>query len=242
MIDFNSKDPRGHFCEATMFYNHEYLNSFSSLFITISGIYGFIKNKSEEQDHEIYLVYSSLIINGIASFAYHWTNFIGWGLIDRITLILIAYPSMIIIIRETSFLYNVKQYISKISSLCVQIYFTTFIILCAIQYDDLFNIFFGIYFLYLSIFVVLIKHKKISIKNGVIGISCIIFGSIFWILTEQFCEEIVFIKYLYGHTIWHILVSVGAYFLTIMFNDIKNKKQYEKYISMIEFNGFITHV
>lgn len=66
------------FCEAKLWGKApEYVNSFTSLFISLVGLYGIKVNK--HSNNYVFLLYSALIINGIMSFFYHWTNQIGWG-------------------------------------------------------------------------------------------------------------------------------------------------------------------
>ena len=62
------------------------------------------------------------------------------------------------------------------------------------------------------------------------GIICITLSGIFWILTENLCHDIYFIKYIFGHVWWHIFVSYGGYLISLipwyMFMDrslIRNK-------------------
>ena len=103
LIDFNNFDHN--FCEASIYSsgnNPEYMNSLSSLFITFIGINGLFKKYNLLN---IILLYSTLVVNGITSLFYHYYNTIGWGLMDRMSMILIAISSV------NLFLDNVNQFL-----------------------------------------------------------------------------------------------------------------------------------
>ena len=81
------------FCEANLYGGApEYINSFTSLIISLIGLFGLKYNVHFNND--IYMLYVNLFINGFMSFGYHWTNMLGFGLLDRFGMILIAYTSV----------------------------------------------------------------------------------------------------------------------------------------------------
>jgi hypothetical protein len=87
-ISFNTYDHN--FCESTIYSNTqhpEYLNSISSLFISFIGYIGL---NNPYNNFHTRMIYSSLFLNGITSCYYHYYNTIGWGLLDRLSMILIA--------------------------------------------------------------------------------------------------------------------------------------------------------
>ena len=91
-LDFNLYDHS--FCEMNIYgKSPEYINSFSSLCLTFFGLFGLIMN---DKIHEIKMIYTAMIYNGIASFMYHFNNQLGWGLLDRFSMILIALPCYMI--------------------------------------------------------------------------------------------------------------------------------------------------
>jgi len=57
--------------------------------------------------------------------------------------------------------------------------------------------------------------KKIF-NYGLKGIMYIIIASISWIITENLCDKYFIMKYLYGYTIWHIAVSLGGYYISLI--------------------------
>jgi hypothetical protein len=237
------------FCEAKLWNGPpEYINSLTSIIISIIGIYGLINN--HHNNYNIYLLYSSLIINGITSFFYHWNNQLGWGLLDRFSMILIAISSIYGGFIELSYLYKLNNNSKKIFALLSILYFTILLTVCGLGYEEIFNTLFGI-FLALIIFSMYLINKKADIinsqihkliKNGIIGIILITIAGISWILIEKLCNTVSIMKYLQGHAIWHIFVSFGGYLISILLVglnlDRKNiLNQYyinEKFIKQIE--------
>ena len=78
-IDFNLVDHS--FCEYNIYGKPpEYFNSYSSLILSCIGLFGLLNYKGIYYVHNIY---GALIMNGLTSFLYHYTNKIGWGLISK---------------------------------------------------------------------------------------------------------------------------------------------------------------
>ena len=83
------------FCEMNIYgQSPEYINSLSSLFLVFFGLFGIIFHN---KIHDIKMVYTAMIFNGICSFMYHFNNQLGWGLLDRFSMILITIPCFNII-------------------------------------------------------------------------------------------------------------------------------------------------
>lgn len=204
-INFNAFDHN--FCEATIYSSSqhpEYLNSISSLFITFIGLNGLAK---PHLSLLLFMLYSSLSINGIASCLYHYYNSIGLGLIDRMSMILIAYSSSYL-------LFGNKNYIVHI---ILSSYFTILLTVTGLHIELGFNILFGIFLLSVIIYMsyVNISNNEIIII-GWKGVKYMMFSCIFWIVTEALCYKFGFIKYLFGHVFWHICVSYGGYLLSLV--------------------------
>lgn len=206
-LNFTSFDHS--FCEKQL-WHIEYLNSFSSLFISAIGFWGF---RFPHSSPSITLVYVALFLNGIGSFGYHWTNQIGWGLIDRMTMILISISSIQIGL-ETVFR---NKFIFVLS----QAYITSLLVVCALQYDDLFNILFGLFLVTLLLYVRTVQIKNLAeyeyIRKGYLGILFIVIAGLSWIITEKYCHEL---KYVPGHAIWHIAISYGGHLILQLSSNI----------------------
>ena len=71
------------FCEGKLLGIPEYLNIFSSLYITYIGYKELIKKKHMLID--IQKIYVMLILCGLASFMFHYTMFFGWKMFDEIS-------------------------------------------------------------------------------------------------------------------------------------------------------------
>ena len=244
MYNFNSYDHN--FCESSIYSNEphpEYMNSLSSLFITFIGINGIIKPNT---NFLLSLLYSSFIVNGITSSFYHYYNTLGWGLLDRMSMILISMSSIylfiyninnILILYRSNYIYksnkiksinNIKfinfiRFINIIIKILVTLYFTILFTVAGLHMETLFNILFGVFLCSLIIFMYLISrhHTVLNVPYFLIllgwkGIKYITISGIFWIATENLCYEYNFIKYLYGHVWWHLFVSYGGYLISLI--------------------------
>ena len=92
-----------------------------------------------------------------------------------------------------------------------------------LHHEERFNALFGLFLINLAIFVFFIDkfNKSFNVPKNILklswnGIYLIAIAGIFWIFTEKFCNSVWFIKYLFGHTIWHFGVSLGGYLVTLL--------------------------
>ena len=207
------------FCEANMYneiYTYrqpEYINSITSLFISWIGLFGIMNNRCATND--IYMLYWTFVINGICSCLYHYTHYIGWGLADRLTMVLMAV-----------YCYNIFTDIFTISRISdTYIHFLRFIFISYISLllvsaglhnEDDFNFFFGIFLVSLIVFVRFIHHDygKQELANK--GLVYMMSAGVFWIITEGLCDKHWIMKYLLGHALWHIGVSLGGYYISVV--------------------------
>ena len=225
-ISFNDFDHN--FCESSIYSSDphpEYFNSISSLFITFIGLNGL---SNPYISFQLILLYSGLVINGITSCLYHYYNTIGFGLLDRMSMIIIAMSSINLFILNINQIiilhkcYRVKLVTLSINLLCC-IYFTFLFTIAGLHMETLFNIMFSIFLGSLVIFVNLIKknYYKLGIPYELIllgqkGIIYIILSGLFWIITENLCDYSNIIKYMYGHVWWHFFVSYGGYLISLI--------------------------
>jgi len=227
-INFNSHDHN--FCESTIYSNEphpEYLNALSSLFITFIGINGLIKPNIH---FLLSILYTGLVVNGITSCFYHWTNTIGWGILDRMSMILIAMSSINLFVNKINYIIILEKWkriilINRLIILLVTIYFTILLTIAGLHMETLFNICFGLFLSSLIVFIHLIdKHQlNLRIPNSIIslgwsGVKYILVSGAFWILTENLCHSFTIIKYMFGHVWWHFFVSYGGYLISLIPN------------------------
>lgn len=210
------------FCEALIYGSApEYFNSFTSLFISLIGFLGLYYNYHTIND--MFILYSALLINGLASCAYHWTNYIGFGLFDRCSMILIAIPCINAGIKELVYLYNLHINTNKILLFLNQVYFTFLITFCALGYEETFNGLFGVFLGLILVFIILVYKKTYHIYRihryisyGILGISMIFIAGVSWIIIEKLCHTVPFMRFLHGHALWHIFVSLGGYLASLL--------------------------
>jgi len=225
-MDFNLIDHS--FCEMNIYGKApEYINSLSSLFLTFFGIFGFIFNNV----NDIKNIYSALIVNGIFSFMYHFNNKIGWGLMDRFSMILIAIPCYTIAID----ILKLNQINKDILRIIITIYITILMTVTGLQHEVLFNIFFGLFLCSLFIFMYIVQFQnnyylipKNILKKGWLGILYLILAGMFWIITEKLCYNYSFIKYLFGHSFWHFGCAYGGYLITLIPTYYYNRDKFLK--------------
>ena len=234
LINFNNYDHN--FCESSIYSNDkhpEYINALSSLFITFIGINALLKQLVyRERGYEINsflhsILYSALTVNGITSSLYHYYNNIGWGLMDRMSMIIIAMSSVILfqsIINSILILEKYKNIIiNNIINIIITSYFTILFTIAGLHMESLFNIMFSFFLIFLVFMVYIINkyYKMLEIPYQLVILSnrCILYvtiSGIFWIITELLCNKFTFIKYLFGHVWWHIFVSYGGYLISLI--------------------------
>ena len=141
-INFNTYDHN--FCESTIYSNGqhpEYANAISSLFISWIGFNGIT---NPHNSFSTIMLYSSLIINGISSCAYHYYNNIGWGLLDRMSMVLIAMSSTYLFIQHIHVFLMFDKWlqhenITKLIHVGVMSYFTVLFTIGALHWENTFN-------------------------------------------------------------------------------------------------------
>jgi hypothetical protein len=217
-LNFNLYDHN--FCESTIYstsQHPEYLNAISSLFITFVGL-----NALTKQPLKILysMVYSSLAINGILSYFYHYYNSIGWGLLDRMSMVLLALNTTYIFVNTIKKLQLFKN--EYLHHLIIISYYSILLTVAGLHIENLFNILFALFLSSIIFFMFVINRNAKHIVNmnilrlGWKGVIYIILSGIFWIGTESLCNTLPFIKYLFGHVWWHIFVSYGGYLVSLV--------------------------
>jgi hypothetical protein len=209
------------FCEVELYenkYSPEYCNAITALFISYIGYFG-IRTTLRPINNNIFGLYFALIINGISSCFYHITHTIGWGLIDRFSMIHIALYCFLIFI-------SVFQHLNISSSICQTLYSISilYIILltsvCGLQHEELFNTLFGGFLLSIVLFLIIV-YRQVMIPHRIMGyaingVLLLIISGISWIVTELHCKKYSFLPYLFGHSIWHISVALGGYYISLL--------------------------
>jgi hypothetical protein len=213
LIEFNNYDHS--FCEATIYSNGaEYINSITALFISFIGLFGLYYNTTDINSS---MMYYSLVLNGITSCAYHHTHYIGWGLLDRYSMVFVAaycYNVFInLIIKDYPFISHLLRFL-------IVSYLTVLSTFTGLHNEFMFNMLFGVFLTSVIMFIIslsyIYKLNKIVFIYGAKGIILISIGGISWIVTENLCYEYNIIKYLMGHSLWHIAVSLGGYYISLI--------------------------
>ena len=214
VINFNTFDHS--FCEAKLFNDGpEYISCLTALFISFIGFFGICMNQQE--DNTLFLYYS-LIINGITSSLYHYYHYIGWGLMDRYSMILIAVYCFRIFFKVLERNNTKISHTIKFISVLYLAYIQTF---AGLHQEDYFNNMFGFFLVSILIFVVKISSIDYNFNPKILelaikGIFLIAAGGISWIITENLCQSFSIMKYLLGHAIWHICVALGGYYISLV--------------------------
>ncbi len=216
LLNLKSEQEFSHnFCESRLQGNKgpELFNAWSSLIMSfVPIIYGFPRYPL------LYNVAGLLVVNGFASFHYHY--YLNWfgKQSDEIAMILANYFGLWALIN---------MYYNKWSQNKYNRYNTTFmyVFLVAntlIKYDFMFPSVFGIYVggTLVMIFRVGNKYKIPYVKN--LAISGI--GAGCWIISEHYCNH--YTKF--GHVIWHCLFPLGFYKLIIDYDDSKRYARFYK--------------
>lgn len=216
-IPFNQFDHN--FCESSIYspdQHPEYLNSISSLFITFIGL-----NALQKPRISIFLsiMYSCLAVNGVMSFLYHYYNSIGYGLLDRMSMVLLGLStSYICYMTVNQAIFRFHNIVNIIIHLSIVSYYSFLLTVAGLHQEILFNIMFTIFLGSIAVYVYFVRNfvdKKV-ISFGWKGVKYIFLSAFFWISTEGLCDHFFFIKYLFGHVWWHVFVSYGGYLVSIV--------------------------
>lgn len=219
-IDFHQFDHN--FCESSIYSTNphpEYLNAISSLFISFIGL-----NALRKKNLHVFvsMMYSCLAVNGVLSYLYHYYNSIGYGLLDRMSMVLLGLNTTHVFyttLRRSgvilpSFYTNIGIHLS------IVFYYSILLTVAGLHKEILFNILFALFLVSIIGYVYLISrwtHVDPNVLQiGWRGVKCIVFSGIFWLTTEGLCNHLFFIKYLFGHVWWHIFVSYGGYLVSIV--------------------------
>jgi hypothetical protein len=222
IINFDTFDHS--FCESNVFSDsREYVNCSTALFISFVGWFGLVMNSPE--DNTVFL-YHTLVINGITSALYHYTHYIGWGLMDRYSMILIAVYCFKIFFTVFEIVHVKNHRFIKFLSV---LYLTCIQTVAGLHHETQFNNMFGGVLISILIFLFKVRNSAYSICPALLtlafkGMFLIKIGGILWILTENFCNTIGITKYLFGHGLWHICVALGGYYISLLPIYIQHKK------------------
>lgn len=228
MLSFHQFDHN--FCESTIYSDGphpEYFNAFSSLFITFIGL-----NALRKPHLSIFLsiMYSCLSVNGVLSFLYHYYNSIGYGLLDRMSMILLGLSTSYNLYTTSKRHFQISFYGNILIHLCMISFYSFLLTVAGLHNEVLFNALFTGFLGSIVIYIYAIEKyvEKRIIAFGWKGVRYIFASAIFWITTEGLCGHLPFIKYLFGHVFWHVFVSYGGYCVSIVPHYILLSKYNEK--------------
>jgi len=212
-ISFNNYDHS--FCESNNYSSEvEYINSTSALFISLIGMFGVYFNKTDINSS---MFYYCLIVNGITSSIYHHTHSIGWGLLDRYSMIYLAAYCYNMLINPIIRYYPKTSHLIRIN---IIIYLSVLSTYTGLHNENMFNNLFGLFLVSAIAFIMFLIRvyniNKMLVCYSVKGILLIGLGGTCWIITENLCFQYAVMKYLMGHALWHVLVSLGGYYISLI--------------------------
>jgi hypothetical protein len=197
------------FCEGRILGIPEYLNSFSSLFISLVAYAG-LQTKNLNED--IKMIYFILFLNGFFSMGFHWTMYYGWKNLDQVTMIMCIWFGLKVTLNMCRFRSNIPLYLLHLSNIII-------LVLSVCEYDSFFRLSFTIESL-LLIYVYNVLTYKLFYKDyygfGKRGLVISMAAGVFWGLTELFCNKYLII----GHSVWHLCISYGMHLLLQFVNTI----------------------
>jgi hypothetical protein len=217
LIPFNGPDHP--FCEFYV-YNKapEYVNAATSLMLVYYGLKGLVFFHGTQNQRMLYMAF---LVNGMTSCMYHSTNWIGWGLMDRFSMVLIAWNCYMLFLdvlrahtRLWSFVFDWLRFL-------LTMYMTAILTIAGLHNEPLFDTMFGV-FLGSLVFVLGVvscmpRRFPLSVtllKGGWKGVGYIGIAGAFWILTEKWCHSYATLKYAMGHAVWHVGVSYGGFLVS----------------------------
>lgn len=203
------------FCESKLLGHPEPFNSLSCLFMIGIAVYGLKRIHNLLPASRELL--TSLAINGFCSFWYHFTGMIGWGIADRMSMILIAAYSLDVIsaLGKKSRPSTIGSTIN--GSITKNIYLLALMMTCGLHHENLFNMLFGVFLAKVLYETAYACYKLSSVVDpfliirAAIGGLSMLSGCVFWIVVETVCEHYPLVGLLQGHALWHVGLSYGAY-------------------------------
>jgi hypothetical protein len=209
--------------------NLNIINSISFLFISWIGLVGLYRPFINFQ---LQILYSSLILNGITACLYQLTGYIGFGLLDKASMIMIALSSVYLFSLHLDKLIKMEQIpllrtqiIIKVIYLLVASYFIGLMTAMGLNQQLVVDILFGLFLASLWGYMKLVhKHSgKLHVPYQIInfgwtGIKYIFISGILWILASTLMSQWVYINYLFVPIWWHFFVSYGGYLISLVPN------------------------
>ena len=209
------------FCEVELYenkYSPEYCNAITALFISYIGYFG-IRTTLRPINNNIFGLYFALIINGISSCFYHITHTIGWGLIDRFSMIHIALYCFLIFVSVFQHL-NISSTICQTLNSISIVYIVLLATVCGLHQEELFNTLFGGFLLSIVLFIIVVYRRTMIpyriMEYAIKGVILLSISGSSWIATELHCKKYSILPYLFGHSIWHISVALGGYYISLL--------------------------
>ena len=202
------------FCESKLLGLPEYINSITSIFLSLFGIYG-LYNKNN--DIFIDILYSILFITGIGSFGYHYNGNIGWALFDEIPMILLIFLSIIYVnnIHNQIIINSIKNKIIYKIKLIINLFLMILFIICNTMIN--FRLLFPYFFTLISIYLFYEVNKLLYfVEKNIIyiyynNIKIILLSALIWVITEIPCKYVNYKILLLGHPLWYLLIGYGFY-------------------------------
>ena len=216
----------------------EIYNSYSSLFISLVGLIGLLLSLKYKRIYSIKMIYGMLVVNGVGSFFYHYTQQMGWAVVDElsmmISVIMGLYSLYLLIVnsRHLPILPQVRKtyihnhYLYKGIMTLVVCFYLIFSYALSIFSDtrNLFPLLFAVPALSLMPGLLYIYKKYYGPKRSynphgygrklfIGGVTISLMSAVIWIVSENLCVYYHWIKYLYTHVIWHIGISYGMFLL-----------------------------
>lgn len=226
MSNWNSVE--GGFCEQIIDGFPEKANSITSWFIFCIGALGLANaNSIVSVINPLYsLVYSSIMINGIASFLFHYYGYSLYGSFDGISMLVATWTlnhvTWSVLFRRAS-----NRYRAVLNTLTIVVINTCFVLSTSATNNSGFPLSFTAMFAIPVIIIVLLityllyterePYSRIVIKYTCLGFLLMIIAATLWLKTEPRCDEnkkTVPRWFAYMHAVWHVGFSWGSY-LTI---------------------------
>jgi hypothetical protein len=208
------------FCEFYI-YNKapEYINATTSLMLVFYGMKGLLMFRKAVSHQR--MLYMAFLVNGLTSCMYHSTNWIGWGLMDRFSMLLIAWNCYMLFLEVLRAHTRIWAPLLDCMRFGITMYMTVMMTIAGLHneplFDTLFGTFLGSLILVLGMVSCMRRTFPLSssiLKDGWKGVGYIGMAGAAWILTEKWCLSYVVLKYVMGHAVWHVGVSYGGFLVS----------------------------
>lgn len=219
------------FCESRV-WEHEWVNTFTSLMYTILGIYGFYASGGRGKITKT--IFTNVSILGVGSALFHYENYALFARFDMNPIILVL--SLLILFTLDSLIYGLsRDHYHTFSPVgyvaCFLMYHvvmaSTAVKLFTINTNEVIILMAFVELVFLLLFIISERNKsKEALPYMITSVILFAVASIVWFVIQEECNY--WTKYTFAHGIWHVMTAHGLYYLTLSIHMIRHSMTFSE--------------